>query len=48
MELCLTNLEKQVYSLTCLVEEEEREGLLDKKERLEEVDRKLQAVLQRL
>ena len=48
LELCLTNLEKQVDSLTCLVEEEEREGLLDKKERLGEVDRRLQAVLQRL
>merc|ERR1719186_462557 len=47
LELCLTNLEKQVDSLTSLVEEE-REGLLDKRERLEEVDRRLKAVLQRL
>merc|ERR1719186_1573868 len=47
LELCLTNLERQVDSLTSLVEEE-REGLLEKRGRLEEVDRRLQVVLQRL
>merc|ERR1719186_81077 len=47
LELCLTNLERQVDSLTTLVEEE-RNGLLDKKERLEEVDRRLQVLLQKL
>merc|ERR1719186_484152 len=47
LELCLTNMERQVDSLASLVEEE-REGLLDKRGRLEEVDRRLQVLLQKL